>query len=184
MTRPSRHHQANKPGVGCHPLRCRGMARKPPCEKNKKVAGHTADYPTADADIREQHLRGASCGAGPSDGGNKKGHGKSIRRLAMTSILKQDPRVSCPTDGHVLVVSGAPREALEPILPAVRPLDPPDRWQIEVWPIKKRGSRTPFFLTLRRGASPRYWCISTTPRWASMGVDSIHGCRAPWRTRG
>jgi hypothetical protein len=45
----------------------------------------------------------------------KKGHGKSIRRLAMTSILKRDSRASRPPDGYVPILSACMSKALEPI---------------------------------------------------------------------
>ena len=45
----------------------------------------------------------------------KKGHGKSIRRLAMTSILKRDPRVSRPSVESVRFLSARPQTALESV---------------------------------------------------------------------
>ena len=47
---------------------------------------------------------------------NKKGHGKPIRRLAMTSILKRDPRVSRPPDWYAPLLSDARSERVKPIL--------------------------------------------------------------------
>jgi hypothetical protein len=46
----------------------------------------------------------------------KKGHGKSIRRFAMTSILKRDSRVSRPPDKLVQVVSASLGESLTRVL--------------------------------------------------------------------
>ncbi len=50
----------------------------------------------------------------------KKGHGKSIRRFAMTSILKRNPRVFRPPDGFVSALSDRRRTTLKTFFPARR----------------------------------------------------------------
>ena len=47
---------------------------------------------------------------------NKKGHGKPIRRLAMTSILKRNPRVSRPPDQCASGISVRASKALKSVL--------------------------------------------------------------------